>query len=68
MTHATEEQNITWLKSLNLELPGNVEMLGDPSRQLYAQWGVGEIGLSKIFALDGLKKVAELVRTPLRIT
>jgi hypothetical protein len=60
VVHATDEQIVSYLKDLHVELHSNVKMHADPERETYAAWGVGEIGLSAIFKSSALSKAMAL--------
>lgn len=42
--HATEENIAAYRKELDLHLPNNLTTIADPDREIYAAWGVGELG------------------------
>lgn len=61
ITHAEQHQIDDYVKTTNLpSVPSNVRLVADPSRLIYAAYGVGEIGFTSVFGLGGLKKVGEL--------
>ena len=60
--HAQQSDVDEYIDDMDIrqQIPSNVQFLPDPERKIYASFGVGEIGLSKIFSYEGLRKVGEL--------
>lgn len=60
VAHAQPAQIEQWKTELKLDLPSNAQIVSDPEREIYAAYGVGQIGLMAIFGGDVMSKVGEL--------
>jgi hypothetical protein len=69
VTQGTDSDNATYVQeTLKLSLPANMSLVSNPPRDLYAQFGIGELGLASLFDSSMFAKVGELRKKGIKNT